>query len=231
MGILDKLAELFGRSSSAKTKQQVQPPPPVAKNEVKKTDPTSIFFTIPTLEDSFPPIAGLSDSPGLQINEDDWRQVEFIDKGQRSLIEQEMDEVREIYENHSEKNDTYTFFTKVAIRKRIRQPLYIDYSKLRSYLADNELALKGISVIRNSAQIKDGFSFTINGITFYGILDRGIIKTFCIHTSEGNEDLQLPAEQLSRLLKNENLYVVDWCKMKVMDENTILTEFVKNGGN
>jgi hypothetical protein len=41
---------------------------------------------------------------------------------------------------------------------------------------------------------------------------------------ENKESLKPAIESLSKLLKDEKLYLVDWIHMKVIDENSVMTE-------
>ena len=184
-----------------------------------------LLFTTPTLENALPDFENKMDTTNLQFNEDDWRQIEFIAKTQKVFIDQEMSKIKDIYDNYSQKIDTLTAFKKVAVRELIKQPLIVDFSKLKSYLMDGDNPIKGISLYNNPGQVRNGFSFTANGINYYGILDDKNVKTFCIYSADSKQGLKASFTKLSKFLKDENLYIVDWRRMKVIDENNIEGEF------
>ena len=133
----------------------------------------------------------------------------------------EIAKIKDIYANFSHNTDTYVDFKKVALRDVIEQPLTINFSRLKLYLAVNNTNITGLSFYNNFGEVKNGFSFIVNGINYYGVVDHNTVKTFCIHSVDKKENLSPSIENLSKLLKDENLYLVDWRQMKVMDENSI----------
>src|SRR5688500_9480999 len=68
--------------------------------------PDSILFTTPTLENNLPPFRDKTDSC-VSIHEDEWRQIEFISKENKSYILMEIEKIKDIFDNHSHKSETY----------------------------------------------------------------------------------------------------------------------------
>jgi len=127
MGLLTGLLGLFGCNSKSNGKV-----PKSDTSEVEYMNPNDILFTIPTLNNSLPNFKDKTDSCA-SFHEDEWRQIEFISKDQKSSIDKEIAKIKDIYDNFSHKSETYTAFKNVAVRDLINQPLSIEFSKLKSY--------------------------------------------------------------------------------------------------
>ncbi len=222
MGIISALLGLLGCGDS-KTENKTT-------NQGKTTqtvDPDSILFTIPTLENALPQFKDKTDICAF-FHEDEWRQIEFISKDQKSSIDKEIENIKDIFDNHTHKSETYTAFKKVAVRDLIPQPLTIDFSKLKSYLTDKPIKMQGLGLENNAGQVKDGFYFSVNGVNYYGVLDNNNVRVFCIYSADSDENLKSATDNLSKLLSKENLYLVDWRAMHVFDESNIKTDLVKD---
>ncbi len=218
MGIISLLSGLFGCSDSKMESQTTTQ---------ETIDLDSILFTTPTLESGLPLFTDKTDSC-VYFHEDEWRQIEFISKDQKNAIDKEMAKIRDIHDNHTHKSESYTAFRKVALRDLIPRPLSIDFSKLTSYLTDQAIKTKGLGLENNSGQVKGGFYFSVNGINYYGLLENNTVKAFCIYSADSEESLKSATTNLSKLLANENLYLVDWRAMSLFDETTIKTDLVKD---
>jgi hypothetical protein len=222
MGFLSGLLGIFGCGNQKNDTTS-------GKDSAQNINFNDILFTTPTLENALPDFENKMDTSNLQFHEDDWRQIEFISKNQKDVIDKEIAKIKDIYVNHSHKGDTYTAFKEVAVRDLITQPLAIEFLKVKSYLADKDIPIYGVSLQNNSGQVRNGFSFSANGIDYYGQLDENKkIKWFCIYSAESQESLKSSIGRLSKLLATENLYLVDWRQMKVFDEVNIKTDFVTN---
>lgn len=219
MGIINGLLGLFCCNSPKDTKAAQKD-----STNIQTINTNDILFTTPTLENALPDFEDKIDTSNLQFHEDDWRQIEFISKDQKNFIDQEIAKIKDIYDNFSHKGDTYWGFKKVAVRNLIKKPLTINFQKLKSYLSDNNLKIKGVSLYNNPGQVRNGFSYTANGIDYYGLFDDNKnVKTFCIDALDNQESLKSSIEKLSKLLATEKLYLIDWRQMKVFDETNIKT--------
>lgn len=223
MGIISQLLGLFGCSNGKTDKQTSQD-----EETVQTINPNDILYTTPTLENALPDFEDKTDTSNLRFHEDEWRQVEFISKDQKASIDTEIAKIKDVYDNHTHTGDSYTAFKKVAVRELIAQPLTVDFAKLKSYFKDNDIELAGVSLDNNPGQVKNGFSFTINGITYYGLLDdNNNVATFCIYSADSQESLKASTDNLSNILETERLYLVDWRAVNVFDEGNIKTDLVK----
>lgn len=224
MGLLSGLLTFFGCGDKAE-KTNVQQD----TSNVKTINLNDILYTTPTLENALPEFEDKMDASNMQFHEDDWRQIEFLSKDLKSSIDKEITKIKDVYDNHSHKGDTYTAFKKVTVRDLITQPLSIDFSELQACLSDKKLTINGLSLHNNPGQVKNGFSFSANGIDYYGQLDdTKKVKWFCIYSVDSQESMKASIDKLSKLLATENLYLVDWRQMQVFDETNIKTDFVIN---
>lgn len=221
IGLLTGGLGFFGCNNNSKVKV-----PKSDTSDVATVNLNDILYTIPTINNSLPEFTDIIDSC-VSFHEDEWRQIEFISKDQKGSIDKEIAKIKDIYDNFSQKSESYTAFTNVALRELIKQPLSIDYSKLKSYFLSNKLKTKGLRLDNNPGQVKGGFYFSYMGINYYGIVENGLVKTFCIYSADSEDDLKSAINILSNILSKEKLYLVDWRPMTVLDDTNIKTELVK----
>lgn len=191
MGLFDKL---FGRSK--KTNQE--------NEKSNLMDPNDIWFSTPTISDEFP-----QTSPKLKetefdivIHEDDYRQNEFLNLNSLSLIQIELEGIKEIWKNHSKKSGQHTLFKNCHVRKTIGSPnLQIDFDKLKTILNVNTVG----QVIINEAVLKNGFSIKTENTTYFGTLQQDKVIELCI--ADWNEKT---TNEILKINKTFNLVFVNW---------------------
>ncbi|MES2617773.1 MAG: hypothetical protein V4613_07840 [Bacteroidota bacterium] len=199
------------------------------KDSAKTTttiDPNALLFTSATINDALPAFEEKKDTCTF-INEDEWRQIEFISKDYKTDIDKEIADIKNIYDNFSHDGETYSAYKKIAVRKLITQPLSIDFSKLKAYLTNKAISMEGLAIENNPGKVKGGFFFTVNGISYYVVVDNNTVKTFCIYSCDSDAELKAGSVQLAKLLEKEKLYLVDWRAMQVYDEVTIKTQLAQ----
>ncbi|WP_276135120.1 hypothetical protein [Polluticoccus soli] len=197
-----------------------------ATTEMQTIDLNNLLYTTPTINDALPDFVEKTDTCAF-FHEDEWRQVEFISKNQRELIDKEVEKIKDIVENQSVKGESQVGYKSVAVRDLITQPLSVEFSKLTSYLTTKPIMLHGLGFDNNPGQVKGGFYFNLNGVNYYGVLDNNQVKVLGIYSAESEQDLKTATGKLSELLAEEKLYLVDWRAMRVFDETNIKTELVK----
>jgi len=219
MARLKKYA-IFGGIFSLFGCDSPKPEPQKPDETVQKINLDNILYTTPTINNSLPQFTEKTETC-VVFHEDDWRQTEFISKNQKASIDKEIQEIRDVLENHSHHGDSYTGYRKLTVRELITEPLTVDFEKLKSYLTDDDIELSGVELGNNDGQVNGGFYFSTNGINYYGQRDNQLVGIFCIHSVDS---FGTSLENLSRLLKEENLFLVDWRSATVYDEITILTD-------
>ncbi len=198
-----------------------------SSGQIQKINPNEILMTIPTIENSFPEFIDKSDTNDLKILEDDWRQIEFISKNQKQLIDREIDSINYIYEHELHKGKDYFAYKKLHVRSLLANPVSISLDKVLKYLGDTNKKIAGISVNGNNGQVKNGFSISSKGINYYGITDNtNTVLALGWYGSDNNEALQGSVNMIAKFLLEEDLYLVDWINMKIIDEKNISLFFV-----
>jgi hypothetical protein len=222
MGLLSGLLGLFGCGDS-KTKNKT------AQSDTAKVqtiNPNDILFTTPTIENALPLFTEKTDTCAF-FHEDEWRQIEFVFKNQKTSIDKEIAKIKDVVDNQSHKGGRYVGYKNVAVRDLITEPLSIDFSKLKSYLTEKPIKMQGLGLDNNPGQVKGGFFFNVNGVNYYGVVDNDGVKTFCIYSADSEQELKASTDDLAKLLATEKLYLVDWRAMHVFDETNIKTDLVK----
>lgn len=166
MGLFDKL---FGRSK--KTNQE---------NEKSNTmNPNDIWFSTPTISNEFPPTSPKIKETefDIHIHEDDYRQNEFLNLSTLSLIQIELEGIKDIWNNYSKKSEQHTLFKNCHVRKTIGSPnLQIDFDKLKTILNVSTVG----QVIINEAILKNGFAIKTENTTYFGTLQQDTVIELCI---------------------------------------------------
>jgi hypothetical protein len=192
--------------------------------KTEKVDINNMLYILPTLENALPEFENKVDTNNLYFHEDDWRQVEFLPKDQKNMIEAEFEKIKDIYENHTEKRDSaFLGFKKLSVRELITSPVLIDKTALKILSGNNRF--NGVALSNNQGQVKNGFSFASEGIDYYGQFDgNDKVKWFCIYNVD--EDIKrTTTKKLAAFLKKEKLYLIDWVQMRVFDETNVEKAF------
>jgi hypothetical protein len=191
MGIFDKL---FGRTK--KTEQETE--------KVEMMNPNDIWFTTPTISNEFPQTIPLTQQTefDIYIHEDDYRQNEFLNLSSLPLVEQEINAIKDVWENHSKKSDDYTLFKNCHVRNKIGSPnLKIDFSELKTILKSNTFG----QVIINGEVLVNGFAIKTLNTTYFGTLNNDIVSELCI--AEWNENT---TNEILEINKAYNLIFANW---------------------
>jgi hypothetical protein len=199
-----------------------------SSGNVQTINPNDVLMTIPTIENTFPAFENTTDTNNLTLIEDDWRQVEFISKDQKDLIDKELDSINYIFDHEMHHGKDYSAFKKLHVRRLITNPISISFDKLLVFLADNEREIAGISITGNDGQVRNGFSLSSNGMNYYGLKDdKNNVSVFCLYGAQSNEALQKSIDRVSKFLATEKLYLVDWIHRRVIDEKNIRSSFTQ----
>ena len=196
-------------------------------SKAQAVDLSNALFTTPTIENALPDFKEKTDSC-FSFHEDDWRQVEFISKNQKALIDKEIEKIKNIVDNQSQKGEGYIGYKSVAVRTLIPMPLSVDFPKLKSFLTDEPILVQGLGLDNNSGQVSGGFFFNTKGVGYYGIVDNtNTVKTLGIYSVDSEQEMKEATIYLAKFMVAEDLYLVDWTAMNVFDEVTIKTDLVK----
>lgn len=191
MGLFDKI---FGRSKKTE--------PETAK--VKSMNPNDIWFTTPTISNEFPQLSQKTKETesDIFIHEDDYRQNEFLNQSSLPKIEEEFNGIKEVWANHSKKNDEYTLFKNCHVRKTIGSPnLKVNFNELKALLNCNSVG----QVIINGNVLTNGFAIKTDNTSYFGTLNDDTVIELCI--AQWNDNT---TKEILNVDKAFDLLFVNW---------------------
>jgi hypothetical protein len=180
-------------------------------------DPSSILFTLPTICDQAPETVPnpIPDNPeAFRINEDDWRQVEFIVDRDLPQVEREMAAI----EDFKHANRVGLGWKNVYVRKERPDglfPSHLPYSLIDSipHGPVQELVIESAG---KEAMVKGGFAVRLSRTVFmYGRQSGGIIIDLGLSTTADQKE-SIPRQDLLVLCKKLNLIIADWCAGRLL---------------
>jgi len=187
-------------------------------NKIEKINASNLVFSIPTVSNEFPTMSETSLFNDFQIliNDDDLRQNEFLNKSALSLIDIEVEKVRDIIENYSQPlGEDGMVFTKCHARDIIGVPnLNIDFAELKELL--------GVSDVGN-LRIYGYTGFVLNAITlktadttFYGALNSETNAVAQLGISSFSEN---SINEIENIITKFELVFVNWCQCEIITGN------------
>lgn len=182
-------------------------------SKVEKMNPNDIWYTTPTISNEFPQTIEKTKETenDISIHEDDYRQREFLNVNTKSKVQEEFNEVKEIWANHSKKNEEYTLFKNCHVRKAIGLPnLSINFNELQTILNSNSVG----QVIINGENLKNGFSLNTDNTIYFGTLTGKTITELCI--SQWNDNT---TNEILNINKKFNLLFVDWSNCNLIEND------------
>jgi len=218
MGLISGLFTFLGCNNSKQNKIIATD----TSGNVQTINPNELLMTIPTIENTFPEFENKTDTNNLKILEDDWRQIEFVSKNQKALIDQEIDSITYIFDHEMHQGKDYSAFKNLYVRRLISKPVSLTFEKVKMYLGDSKVKLAGITINGNGGQVKNGFSISSMGFNYYGIKDENnVVSVLCFYVADTDEGSEISVDKISKFLKAENLYLVDWIHRKIIDEKNV----------
>ncbi len=191
MGLFDKI---FGRTK--RSDQETE--------KVVEMNPNDIWFTAPTISNEFPQTSTKTIETELDIivQEDDYRQNEFLNVSSLSKIEEELKGIKEIWTNHSKKSDEYTLFKKCHVRSIIGLPnLTVNFNELKSLLKCNSVG----QVIINGEVLVNGFTIKTENTAYFGAISNNKVIELCV--AQWNENTTKEILEINRTF---DLLFVNW---------------------
>lgn len=185
----------------------------LAKQEVMSIDPKELLYSLPTIYNDLP---GVEPADSLEnvivIREDDWRQFEFIDVDHESTINEELNDVLAIYQNHKQGMG----FTSLHLRQKISNPL--GSKKLTIEILRNHFSFikvyDGVAFDTAAVIIINSFAAqTDTGWILWGQTDLNENITVLNISASENANIRDFAETLDKFLEDFSLYLVDWPRL------------------
>ena len=183
------------------------------KSEITQVDPNELLYSLPTINND---IAGVQNAASFEdvavLREDDWRQFEFIDQRNESLINEEFNDIKNIYENHREGIG----FKNLHVRKKIVSPLEKVNLTINALEKSFDLASNYNGVAFNSAAATIVGSFALktkSGWLLWGQVNKsGVITALNLAQMEESNIVAIE-NKIDNFLKTYGLYLVEWPRL------------------
>ena len=183
-------------------------------SKVVYMDPKDLLYTLPSISNEIPAYANSSlyHDFDYSIVEDDWRQMEFLNKSSMPRIEIEIAKIEKVKGNDSEEvNEDFTAFKNCHVRDTIGEPnLAIDIEKLKFILKTEKVGSLKIS----ENYVEKGFTLKTEATTFYGQLENKVVSQFCI-----GEFSDLTVNEIQNLVDELDLLFVGWYHCQIISPN------------
>lgn len=173
--------------------------------------PDDIRYSMPTIANVLPITGADTDYQDFEISldDDDWRQREFVIKEDLPKVLEDMLKIRCIWEHESQQVEEHFYtFNCMHVRTNIAQPrLQLPFDTLQSFLKTDEI---GSLMLNGHGYVKNGFSLESAAAVYYGVVEDGMVQTLGIkHASD-----KAPKE-IEALTRQFNLLFVDWCNCNI----------------
>jgi hypothetical protein len=186
-----------------------------SQNEIT-LDPKSLLFSLPTISDDSPAtIQEGSDliRDAISIYEDDWRQIEFVERAALPEVQHELRE-SEAFKNQ---NRVGMGWKNVYVRKQ--RPTGLLPSRLSFNLIDSlrhdPVKKLAMGTFNQKSIVKNGFAVRLGPSDFmYGREFNGTLANLALSRFPGDKESSLD-QQLLALCEKFNLVIVDWCAGRI----------------
>lgn len=182
----------------------------VSVRRVHAVDTTDLLFSLPTIADWVPGVDVSTPSlPGVSaLHEDDWMQVEFVPTVKSRLVEEEIAEIREVYQQRKGLG-----FCTCHVRRRLQETLVgcaisVDELAAVSGGTQRQLCYRG-----ERHPIRSGWAFEWGeGWAVYGIAESGLVSCAGLHRTAASGLAPTVAASLVSFAGRHDLVLVDWCR-------------------
>jgi len=199
-------------------------------SETKTIDPKTLSFSLATINDTLPTIEpeAASGARDHVIQEDDWRQFEAISRAFDDEMQEELSDVRRIFEEKSKTSGGHRVFSEIHIRKRIARPLStpLIWSELLAAIGTQPSSVVGVRLQRQG-MVKDGFSVRVGQFTLFGIRHDDSVDVLCFDFTRTPGLSEAEAESLASFFEKSQLIVVHWPSAAVLKDKRALFNYLR----
>jgi hypothetical protein len=190
------------------------------KITIQRVDPKTILFSLPTItNDAVPPPAPGSSKLGknvLEIHEDDWRQVEWVEASAGDAIAAEIESIQRIHDEQREESG----FRNLHLRKAVPKPLSsgsIHVDQLRMHFGTAATWLDGFGLYGIAGIAADSFAVRLfSSIELYGTAHANSVQRICFANARANNASEPDIQNLVAFAAAHNVLLVDWCRVMVL---------------
>ena len=180
--------------------------------KVEMVDPNELKFSLPTIANELPQLADstlFDDFTFTLPFEDDWLQVELLDKDFMPYIEQNLAAIERIWNDYGHQEDGFTYFDQLHVRLALGEPqLSVKLEQLKQLLAVSKVG--SLQFPKQQGYVVNGFALETDTAIYYGIVASGVVCELAI---------SLKTEQVEEVVKLANklgLVAVDWCRCQLL---------------
>ncbi len=185
-------------------------------SKIEYMNPNDLLYSLPTISNELP---GRTDetpfsAEPFSIQEDDWRQFEFLRKESTPLIEVECSKIEQLKKEFSkEVDESFTAYTNCHVRDVIGYPgLDIKLSELTQLLNSEEIG--GLKFHGDSGFVEGGFSIPTASSVFFGLVKNEIVHELCIgNLTDGTRN------EIQSILQRFDLLFVNWYHAEVISKD------------
>lgn len=185
----------------------------MAKNEITQINPNELLYSLPTINND---IAGVEHASSLEniavLREDDWRQFEFLDQRNESIVNQEFIAIENIYKNYREG----VGFKQLHLRQKIEAPLQDVKLTLNMLEASFDIVhvYEGVAFNNAAATIVGGFAMqTKDGWLLWGqVNESGQVSALNISQTKDSSIDQI-ADKVDTFTEKYGLYLINWPRL------------------
>ncbi|MFO0898152.1 MAG: hypothetical protein U0836_12070 [Pirellulales bacterium] len=180
-------------------------------HRILKIDPSKILFSLASICDAIPGLGTTPVSEGdYQLADDDWRQVEFVERKLAAAADEEIEGIRRIHDEAK----VGIGFREIHVRKTPEPPIVSSLALADVVqLLEDATGPAGVTYRGCSTRIVDGFAFALpEGPVLYGLAPAGRVRVLALDwESIGKYDMR-SVERLKDLACRYELDLVDWCR-------------------
>jgi hypothetical protein len=191
-------------------------------SRLTSVDPKDILFSLPTISNDVGRTVGdaVPNDNVFVIHEDDWRQVEFVSSQFSSKINEEIADIRRIWESQR----SGPAFKTLHVRDRIPEPLAgcsLALGDLKEIIRPQR-AFDAVGFIRTAGTVPQSFAWALDEkLILWGVAGTdGRIHRLCLRGFARRERVSETSSLLAAFTDRYRLYFVDWCRMAVISDNT-----------
>jgi hypothetical protein len=192
---------------------------PSAMPAVTTLNPNEILFSLPTLCDSLPPLdstLGSSvSSESTVIDEDDWRQVEFVARNDRATVDRELGDLARFKVEKRVGVGWKDVFVRRSRPEAIRSLAIRSADLFRTAGAKSftKLYLRSGGVV---SQVRGGFAVPLRGGVLYGHTDNDRLASLGVAGQAPGRLDGAETRAIADICHAFGLFVVDWYRVEVI---------------
>ena len=195
---------------------------------IERMAPSKILYSLPSICDFIPPVSNQPLSGGeFVLEQDDWRQFEFVSNELAHDVDIEIAKIRRIHDTCVAELG----WREVHVRSKPEPPLVRNFAL--SHLADSlNVSAKSAGVTYHGAQspIADGYSFTTGeGLSVYGMAPNGNVQVIAFAQYSKFSPSAESINRLKAFAREFNLDLVYWCRcVRAAPDDPLFRSLISN---